>query len=117
MRRIIVVLISAVFLANVGCKKNEAGGLVGITVVNEEGVPIQNVNVSLTVPVENSLEYYGKTDENGYIEFKSGLHVYYDVSVWKGIWQGCDFVELKPGISTLKNVVIYPPNTTFNGCI
>lgn len=117
MRRIIVVLISAVLLANVGCKKSDPVGLVGITVVNEDGVPIQNVKVSLSVPVENALEYYGTTDENGYIEFKSGLHVYYDVYVWKGIWEGCDFVEMKPGNTSLKNVIIYPPNTTFNGCI
>ena len=117
MKRIIVVLISAVLLANVGCKKEEKVGSVGITVINEDGVPIQNAKVSLSVPVDGANEYYGKTDINGYIEFKSGLHVYYDVYVWKGIWEGCDFVEMKPGETYQKNVVIYPPNTTFNGCI
>ena len=89
----------------------------GITVVNDKGVPIQNCSISLTVPVDGANEYYGKTDINGYIEFGSGLHVYYDVHVWKGLWEGCDFVEINPGKTTQKNIVIYPPGTAFNGCI
>ena len=104
-------------LALTGCKKETAVGVVGITVTNEDGVPIQNSRVNLSVPVDGANEYFGTTDENGYIEFKSGLHVFYDVYVWKGIWEGCDFVEIKPGTSTQKNIIIYPPGTTFNGCI
>ena len=117
MKRILVVLISVAVISLVGCEKQQELGVVGITVVNEGGIPIQNAQISLTVPVDGANEYYGRTDENGYIEFKSGLHVYYDVYVWKGIWDGCDFVEIKPGNSYQKEVIIYPPNTTFNGCI
>lgn len=118
MKRLMIVLASAFLLAFVGCKKEDSGqGYLRITVVNEDGVPIQNCNVSLTVPEPTATPFYGKTDENGYIEFEFGLHVFYDAKVWKGVWEGCDFVEIKPGETFYKNIVIYPPNSSFNGCI
>lgn len=116
MKRFIVLsLISFLFLS--GCKKTEGEGTVGITVTNEKGLPIQNCSINLTVPVDGAGTYYGKTDENGYIEFGAGLHVFYDVYVWKGLWEGCDFVEIKPGTKTLKTVIIFPPGSNFNGCL
>ena len=117
MKRLLVVLSSVAILAFTGCKKEAGIGVIGITVVTEDGVPIQNCQVSLTVPVENAVQFYGRTDENGFIEFRYGLHVYYDVWVGKGLWEGCDFVEIKPGETRYKNIIIYPPNTSFNGCI
>jgi hypothetical protein len=116
MKRFIVLsFISFLFLT--GCKKTVGSGMVGITVVTEKGLPIQNCSVRLDVPVEGATEYFGKTDVNGYIEFESGLHVYYDVYVWKGLWEGCDFVEIKPGSLNLKSVIIFPPGNNFNGCL
>lgn len=107
--------ISFLFLS--GCKKATGVGTIGITVTNEKGLPIQNCSVRLDVPVEGATEYYDKTDINGYVEFESGLNVYYDVYVWKGLWEGCDFVEIKPGTKNVKSVIIFPPGVNFNGCL
>lgn len=100
-----------------GCVKETGIGTIGITVVNDNGIPIQNCSIVLEAPVDGSYQLYGHTDINGYIEFKSKLHVFYDVVVWKGLWLGCDFVEIKPGESRTKNVIIYSPGTELNGCI
>ncbi len=94
----------------------------GITVVNEKGVPIQNCNVKLTVPVSPGVEwgvdyFYATTNEDGYIEFKKKNHSYFDVYVWKGLWEGCDFVEFVPNETNKKNIIIYPPGSQFNGCL
>ncbi len=117
MKRLMLICLMGMFFM-VSCKKENTGaGVVGITVVNTKGVPIQNCAVLLSVPIPGANQYYGTTDINGYVEFQSGLHVYYDVTVWKGLWEGCDFVEIKPGNTLLKNVIIYPPNSSYNGCI
>ena len=116
MKRLIVLsCFSFLFLS--ACKKTVGVGTIGITVTNEKGLPIQNCNIRLDVPVEGATEYFAKTDINGYVEFESGLHVYYDVYVWKGLWEGCDFVEIKPGNENLKTVIIFPPGSNFNGCL
>lgn len=116
MKRLIILSLIC-FSLFTSCEKSGGAGVVGITVVNAAGVPIQNCSVLLDVPVDGSNGYYGTTDIDGYIEFKSGLHVYYDVTVWKGLWEGCDFVEIKPGTTLNKEVIIYPPGSVFNGCI
>jgi hypothetical protein len=111
------ILLFAIPLLFAGCQKSTGAGIVGITVVNERGVPIQNCSVKLFVPVDGAIDYYGKTDVNGYIEFKAGVHSYFDCYVWKGLWEGCDFVEFRPGERKAKNVIIYPPGSVFNGCL
>jgi hypothetical protein len=116
MKQIIALSLVSFFLLT-SCKKNVGLGTIGITVTNEKGLPIQNCNVRLDVPVEGATEYFSKTDINGFVEFNSGLHVYYDVTVWKGLWEGCDFVEIKPGNSNYKTVIIFPPGSNFNGCL
>jgi len=104
------------------CTKKDGKAVVGLTVVNESGIPIQNCNVKLSVPdlPENTwgVEYfYATTDEDGYIEFTTKVNAYYDVYVWKGFWEGCDFVEFVPNETNRKNIIIYPPGTPFNGCL
>lgn len=112
-----ILKVVAVALILSACGKDKGGSRVYITVVNEKGVPIQNCNVKLTVPVDNSLVYYGVTDEDGKITFGSGVDSYYDCYVWKGLWEGCDYVHFVPGESTNRNIIIFPPGSTFNGCI
>ena len=104
------------------CKKDSDVGIVGITVVNEKGVPIQNCNVKLTVPVSPGVEwgvdyFYGTTNEDGYIEFQKKNHSFFDVYVWKGLWEGCDFVEFVPNEIRKKDIIIFPPGSQFNGCL
>lgn len=116
---IFLVLLSPLLIA---CSKKDGKAIVGITVVNEKGVPIQNCNVKLSVPdlPENTwgVEYfYATTNEDGYIEFATKVNAYYDVYVWKGFWEGCDFVEFVPNEQNYKEIVIYPPGTPFNGCL
>lgn len=123
MRGLLLVTLFAVTLFT-GCKKTDGVGTVGITVVNAKGVPIQNCNVRLSVPASVSpgqewgVDYfYGVTDENGYIAFSKKYNSYFDVYVWKGLWEGCDFVEFTPNETTNKSLIIYPPGSVFNGCL
>ena len=116
-----VLLVLGMFVLSLSCAKREGNGIVTVTVTNSNGVPIQNCNVKLTYPEspESSwgVDYFlDKTDINGEVTFRLPVNAYFDVYVWKGIWEGCDFVEFEPGITKSKAVVIYPPGTPFNGC-
>jgi len=119
-------LLVTLFVATIfsGCKKVDGVGTVGITVTNDKGIPIQNCSIKLTVPLSVSpgvdwgVDYfYGRTDEDGYIEFSKPNNSYFDVYVWKGLWEGCDFVEFVPNEISYKTIIIYPPGSAFNGCI
>jgi hypothetical protein len=119
MKRLILIVLPALLLLS--CSKNVGNGTVRITVTNEAGVPIQNCNVKLNYPgspeSEWGVDYFSdKTDINGVVEFKLDVNAYFDVYVWKGLWEGCDFVEFEPGEEKSKSVIIYPPGTAFNGC-
>lgn len=111
------VLIAGLALVMASCSKEKSTSQIRITVVSPAGVPIQNTNVLLSVPIDNTAQFYGITDENGFIEFKSGLDAYFDLTVWKGLWKGCDFVRFRQGEQSEVRIVIYPPATAFNGCI
>ena len=116
-----LLLILSVMMLSVSCKKTVGTGTITITVTNKDGVPIQNCNVKLTYPESPEsawgVDYYlNKTDINGQITFNSKVNAYFDVYTWKGIWEGCDFVEFEPGKEKTKTVIIHPPGTPFNGC-
>lgn len=117
-----MLLISVLAFSAVGCKKQDGIATVRLTVVNEKGIPIQNCNVKLSVPVSPETSwgvdyFYDKTNEDGFVEFETKVNAYFDVYVWKGFWEGCDFVEFVPNEQHDKNIIIYPPGTTFNGCL
>lgn len=119
-KRFVIFLFFSVLIS--ACTKKDGNAIVGLTVVNEKGIPIQNCNVKLTVPgiPENTwgVEYFfATTNEDGYIEFTTKVNAYYDVYVWKGYWEGCGFVEFVPNEQKNKEVIIYPPGTPFNGCL
>jgi len=99
------------------CAKQTGLASITITVVTPAGIPVQNTNVLLSVPIANTAQFYGITDEDGKIMFKSGLEAYFDLTVWKGLWKGCDFVRFNPGEESKVTVIIYPPANVFNGCI
>ncbi len=119
MKRLMVFGLLTLFLMS--CNKNKGDGTVRLTVVNKDGVPIQNCNVKLTYPesaeAEWGVDYFlAQTDIEGQVEFKLGVNAYFDVYVWKGLWEGCDFIEFVPGEENEKDIVIYSPTTPFNGC-
>jgi len=119
MKRLLVLMGLVLFLT--ACKKTVGEGKITITVTTKAGVPIQNCNIKLTYPEspesEWGVDYFlDKTDINGEVSFSSKLNAYFDVYTWKGIWEGCDYVEFEPGKTKSKTVIIYPPNTPFNGC-
>lgn len=118
----LLMLISVLTISLFGCKKQDGKATVRLTVVNEAGVPIQNCNVKLSVPVSPETSwgvdyFYDVTDEDGIVEFQTSVNAYFDVYVWKGFWEGCDFIEFVPNEQNDKNIIIYPPGTTFNGCL
>ena len=118
----LLMLISVLTISLFGCKKQDGKATVRLTVVNEAGVPIQNCNVKLSVPVSPETSwgvdyFYDVTDEDGIVEFQTSVNAYFDVYVWKGFWEGCDFIEFVPNEQNHKNIIIYPPGTTFNGCL
>lgn len=117
-----IVLISVLVFSLVGCKKQDGKANVRLTVVNEKGVPIQNCSVKLSVPVSPETSwgvdyFFDVTNEDGVVEFQTSVNAYFDVYVWKGLWEGCDFIEFIPNEQNDKNIIIYPPGTTFNGCL
>lgn len=111
------IFIFTIALLAASCAKDPGISSITITVVSPAGIPIQNTNVLFSVPIANTAQFYGQTNEDGIIQFKSGLDAYFDVTVWKGLWKGCDFVRFKPGETSEVRVVIYPPTSVFNGCI
>jgi hypothetical protein len=116
-----LLMIIGIVALSLSCAKRTGNGNITITVTNLEGVPIQNCNVKLTYPGSPEsawgVDYFlSTTDINGQVTFKSPLNAYFDVYTWKGIWEGCDFVEFEPGVIKDKKVIIYPPGTAFNGC-
>ena len=118
----LLMMISVLTISLFGCKKQDGKATVRLTVVNEAGVPIQNCNVKLSVPVSPETSwgvdyFYDVTDEDGIVEFQTSVNAYFDVYVWKGFWEGCDFIEFVPNEQNDKNIIIYPPGTTFNGCL
>jgi hypothetical protein len=120
MKHMLILLFPAVFL--LACNKNSGPGTMRITVVNEDGVPIQNCNVKLSYPgsleSEWGVDYFlATTDVDGVIEFRLDVNAYFDAYVYKGFWEGCDFVEFEPGKDKNKRIIIYPPGSVFNGCI
>lgn len=120
MKRLLILLFPA--LLSLSCSKSNGPGTMLITVVNGDGVPIQNCNVKLNYPgsaeAEWGVDYFlDKTDIDGQIQFRLPVNAYFDVYVYKGLWEGCDFVEFEPGQDKEKSVIIYPPGTAFNGCL
>jgi len=118
----LIIALSFITLSLSGCEKDDGRAVVRLTVINENGIPIQNCNVKLSVPVSPETTwgvdyFFAVTDQNGVVQFESSVNAYFDVFVWKGYWEGCDFVEFIPNEVNIKNIIIYPPGTTFNGCL
>ena len=91
MNRLLPLLILSLLFASCERKTNKA--VVGITVTNEAGIPIQNCSVKLQIPggteeVWGVDHFFGTTDIDGYIEFDNTVNAYFDVYVWKGLWEG-----------------------------
>ena len=91
-----------------GCAKDDNSYKAQIRVVTTSGIPIQNCNIKLYVPVPNSNEFYEVTDSEGMADFEIDNKAFYDVRVWKGSWRGCGYVEFIKGETVIKDVYIRP---------
>jgi hypothetical protein len=119
MRKLAVILIFlGITLA--GCKKEEKPIYrAKVRVVNIDGVPVQNVDIRIDTPLEDpfALDFYSKTDIDGYTYFSYPYKAIFDVTATKGFgFLGCGYVELFPNEEVESIVVIYAPNSGFNGC-
>jgi len=114
MKRLLLLLL--VGLSFSSCEEDMTEYFVKVKVTNEDGVPIQNANVKMFAPVQNSTEWYNQTNSAGEVVFRSGFEAYYDLKAWKLVYEGCNYVRLVRGETIDVNVVIYPIGDPINGC-
>lgn len=110
--------VSAVFLAGCNRATEDPEGEAKVYVVDQQGRPIQNALVAFTSPVNvpNGLEVYKLTNIDGSAFVKWDYNIYVDVRVTKGGYSGCTAINLVPGETREKELILYPFGETGNGC-
>lgn len=119
MKKLAIILIF-LGLALGGCKKEEKPTYrAKVRVMSVNGIPVQNVDIRIDTELEDpfALEFYSKTDIEGYVYFSYPYKAIFDVTATKGFgFLGCGFVELMPDQEVESIVIIYAPNSGFSGC-
>lgn len=116
LRSILVLLVSTVALSS--CRIENPTYPFRIKVINANGVPIQNVQVEVSVDVPNYREEaYGlaTTGFDGVVEFEYDMEAVFKVLATRGepyTHIGCGFIKLEPNTLTTTTIVLleYDPN-------
>lgn len=120
MRKLLLSLFVVSTVVITGCNRAETNpeGRANIIVTAEDGTPVQNALVLFKSPnsVQNGLEVYKYTEIDGSAFVRWNYHVYADVSVVKGGFRSCGAVEIRPGETTTKTIVLLPTSSPANGC-
>ncbi|KAB2810132.1 hypothetical protein [Phaeocystidibacter luteus] len=121
MRKLLLGLfVASTLLFITGC--NEAtpieDGRATLYVYSEDGRAIQNALVVFRSPVDvpNGLEVYKYTEIDGSAFVKWSYDVFADVEVSKAGLRSCTAIQIEPGKTTEKDLILLPTDHPANGC-